>query len=227
MDFDRHADAYQAAVSTAAGVSADILAGEKARLIREVLATTLGDPKRQRVLDVGCGIGLIERDLDREVKELCAVDVSLRSLDYARERAPGTRFMHYDGGRLPFADAMFDAAFASCVIHHVPPPARPVFMAEMLRVLRPGGTVIVIEHNPLNPATQFIVSRCAFDADASLFTCWKAAKLIEGGGARIAGRRYMGFSPFRSAIVERAERIIGWLPVGAQYCIWGIKRAAS
>jgi ubiquinone/menaquinone biosynthesis C-methylase UbiE len=227
MDFDRYAEDYQAAVSTAAGVSVDALAGEKARVIRDVLATTFGDPRRLRVLDIGCGIGLIERYLDQEVRELFAVDLSLRSLDYARQRAPRTQFAHYDGGRLPFEDAMFDVAFTSCVLHHVVPSARPAFMTEMLRVLRPGGAVIVIEHNPLNPATRYIVSRCAFDADASLFTCWKAAKLIEGAGASIAGRRYTGFLPFRNAIVERAERAIGWLPAGAQYCIWGLKRASS
>ena len=107
MDFDQHADSYQQAVDQAAGVSVEKLAGEKARMILKTLADCVGDPKQLRVLDIGCGIGLIDRDLGRGVAELCGVDTSLRSLELARARAPGTRFIHYDGERLPFDDSSF------------------------------------------------------------------------------------------------------------------------
>jgi predicted TPR repeat methyltransferase len=82
MKFDQHAETYQ--VEQAAGVSVEKLAGEKARMILKVLAECVGDPKQLRVLDVGCGIGLIDRDLDPGVAELCGVDTSLRSLELAR-----------------------------------------------------------------------------------------------------------------------------------------------
>jgi len=225
MDFDRHADEYQATVEEAAGVSVEGLAGEKAHLILDVLAALLGDPKRLRVLDIGCGIGLIDRELEREVAELCGVDVSPRSLEVARGRAPATRFLHYDGAHLPFADGTFDAAFASCVLHHVRPGLRPGFMADMLRPIRPGGAAIVIEHNPLNPVTRLIVSRCAFDTDAVLLGCGESRRLLAEAGTLVGGRRYIGFSPYRHALVERVERALGWLPAGAQYCVWGIKPA--
>lgn len=222
-DFDHHAETYQATVRKAAGVSVDGLAREKARLIRDVLAAALGDPRRLSVLDIGCGIGLIEAELEKEVGQLSAVDVSPRSVEFARSRVTSTRFQHYDGTSLPFADATFDAAFASCVLHHVKPVGRDAFMAEMLRVLRPSGLAILIEHNPLNPVTQLIVSRCPFDADASLLTCRRATRLLTGGGAKVVGRRFVGFSPIRNGFVERMERLVGWLPVGAQYCVWGVK----
>jgi hypothetical protein len=109
------------------------------------------------------------------------------------------------------------------VIHQVPPAARARFIGEMLRVLRTGGAAIIIEHNPINPMTQYIVSRCPFDADAVLLTCRESARLLTRGGAAVAGRRYVGFSPIRHALVERMERALGWLPVGAQYCVWGVK----
>jgi ubiquinone/menaquinone biosynthesis C-methylase UbiE len=223
MDFDQHAETYQEAVEQAAGVSVERLAGEKARLILQALADCVGDPKQLQVLDIGCGIGLIDRHLDRGVAELCGVDSSLRSLEIARVTAPGTRFVHYDGVRLPFGDSSFDAVFASCVLHHVPPHARRSFMAEMLRPLRPKGAAIVIEHNPFNPITRHIVSRCAFDADAVLLRSREVMRLMTEAGAAVAGRRYVGFSPVRNAQIERAEHAIGWLPIGAQYCVWGIK----
>jgi SAM-dependent methyltransferase len=225
MSFDRFARDYRAEVDRAAGVSVERLAGEKARLILDVLSAHLGDPKRLRVLDIGCGIGLVDRELEGEVGLLCAADMSRDSLDLAKTRAPATRFALYDGTSLPFADASFDAAFAVSVVHHVPPNARRAFMAEMLRPVVPRGIAILIEHNPLNPITRRIVSRCAFDADAVLLGCREAGKLLAFAGAPMAGRRYIGFSPVRNALVERAERGIAWLPIGAQYCAWGIKRA--
>jgi ubiquinone/menaquinone biosynthesis C-methylase UbiE len=223
MDFDQHAVTYQEAVDQAAGVSVEKLAGEKARIILKVLASNFDDPRQLRVLDIGCGVGLIDDHLDRRVAELWGVDCSLRSLELARARVPTTRFVHYDGGRLPFSDSSFDAVFASCVLHHVPPPARHDFMQEMLRPLRVKGAVIVIEHNPLNPVTRHIVSRCAFDADAVLLPARETIRLIKEARAVVAGRRYVGFFPFRNALIERSEDAIAWLPIGAQYCVWGIK----
>jgi len=131
--------------------------------------------------------------------------------------------LHYNGARLPFEESSFDAVFASCVLHHVPPATRRGFMVEMLRPLRPMGAAIVIEHNPFNPITRRIVSRCAWDADAVLLRSREVMRLMTKAGAAVAGRRYVGFSPLRSALVERAEHVIRWLPMGEQYCVWGIK----
>jgi SAM-dependent methyltransferase len=227
MEFDRYAADYQCAVDRAAGVSVVRLAAEKARLLLGVLAAELGDPKRLRVLDVGCGIGLVDQELARGVGGLCGADVSLKSLEFARSRASGAHFVRYDGAKLPFPDASFDAAFASCVLHHVPPNSRAAFIAEMLRPLRRNGLVFIIEHNPMNPVTRHIVSRCAFDADAVLLTCRETVDLLTTGGATCARRRYIGFLPFRHRLVERAEQAIGWLPAGAQYCVWSRKAAAA
>ena len=223
MEFDRYAESYRSEVEGAAGVSVEGLAGEKARLILGVLSRTLGRPDRMRVLDIGCGIGLIEQELEQKVAELCAMDMSEKSIEIAKARAPATRFIHSGGETLPYDSGSFDAVFTSCVIHHVPPASRANFIAEMLRVLRSGGVAIIIEHNPINPVTRYIVSRCAFDADAVLLTCRESAELLTHGGVAVSGRRYVGFSPIRHALVERMERSLGWLPAGAQYCVWGIK----
>jgi SAM-dependent methyltransferase len=227
MEFDRFAEDYQCEVEGAAGVSVERLAAEKARLLLAVLAAEIGDPKRLRVLDLGCGIGLVDQELARGVGELCGADVSFKSLEFARSRASGAHFVRYDGAKLPFGDASFDAVFASCVLHHVPPDLRAAFIAEMLRPLRRKGLVIIIEHNPVNPVTRHIVSRCPFDADAVLLTCRETVDLLATGGAGFARRRYFGFLPFRHPLVERAEEAIGWCPAGAQYCVWSRKLAAA
>ena len=221
--FDQYAKDYVAAVDDAAGVSVEQLAGEKARLILEALGASSGDRQHVLVLDLGCGIGLLDRELEPHVGALIGVDVSLPSLQLAAGRAPATAFAQYDGARLPFADRTFGCAVASCVLHHVMPPARACFIGEMMRVLTPGGLAVIIEHNARNPVTRHIVSRCAFDADAVLLTRQETATLLADGGVPVAGWRYLGFLPFRNRIVERAERLVGWLPAGAQYCVWGRK----
>ena len=94
-------------------------------------------------VDVGCGNGaftelLVQRTAPREVQ---GVDPSEGQLGYARSR-PGTAMATYrqgDAMALPFADAAFDAAVMALVIFFVPEPARGV--AEMVRVVVPGGTV--------------------------------------------------------------------------------------
>ena len=223
MDFDQHATTYQEIVNQAAGVSVERLADEKARLVLNVLADCVGDPRRLQVLDIGCGIGLVDRtSAARSPSCGASTPACIRSRSLAREVRLRASYSMTECVCHSVISS-FDAVFTSCVLHHVPPPTRRHFMKEMLRPLRGGGVVIIIEHNPANPVTQRVVARCEFDADAVLLSCREAMRLMTDAGAAMTGRRFVGFSPFRSALVERAERLVGWLPIGAQYCAWGIK----
>jgi ubiquinone/menaquinone biosynthesis C-methylase UbiE len=104
----------------------------------------------ERVLEVGCGTGVVVRDLAGLVGrrgEVVGVDASRRLLDRARalsrETARHTRIVWRvaDAASLPFAANRFDAALAVTVILHVADPLRVV--REMARVTRPGGRVAV------------------------------------------------------------------------------------
>jgi len=104
----------------------------------------------ERVLEVGCGTGVVVRDLAGLVGrrgEVVGVDASRRLLDRARalsrETARRTRIAWRvaDAASLPFAANRFDAALAVTVILHVADPVRVV--REMARVTRPGGRVAV------------------------------------------------------------------------------------
>jgi SAM-dependent methyltransferase len=223
MQFDEYAANYKELVDRASGVSVEALAAEKARLIAGILSKVVGNPEELTVLDIGCGIGLIDRSLEGSVKALHAIDMSPVSIQYARGHAKSAAFYEYGGEVLPFENDRFDGAFASCVLHHVPPAQRLSFVQEMMRVIRPGGVAIFIEHNPLNPVTRRIVSSCAFDADAVLLGLGEAKALLASTSASHIARRFIGFSPIRNNAIERAEAFLGWLPIGAQYCAWGMK----
>jgi len=111
------------------------------------------------------------------------------------------------------------------VLHHIPLTERAGFVGEMARVTRPGGMAFILEHNPLNPVTRYIVSRCAFDVDAVLVSRSAAVRLLQRAGLRPGGSSYIGFWPKPSAFGESLERGMGWLPIGAQYYAWGLRAA--
>jgi SAM-dependent methyltransferase len=140
-------------------------------------------------------------------------------IEAARTANPKVDYRVADGTQLPFEDGSFDLAFAVCVLHHVPPPDRPVFVAELARVTRPGGLAVVLEHNPLNPLTRLAVSRCEFDDDAILLGRRETRGRLRAVGLEPVEQRYIIFFPWRSAVLGRAERALAPVPLGAQYYV--------
>ncbi|MFL6225891.1 MAG: bifunctional 2-polyprenyl-6-hydroxyphenol methylase/3-demethylubiquinol 3-O-methyltransferase UbiG [Actinomycetes bacterium] len=98
----------------------------------------LGDLTGRRVLDAGCGGGLVARELAAAGADVVGVDRSLGSLGVAC-RAVGPQFRPAQGRleRLPFAGGSFDAVVAADVLEHL--PDLPAAVAELARVLAPGG----------------------------------------------------------------------------------------
>src|SRR5215218_819780 len=94
----------------------------------------------QRVLDVGCGSGVLTEELARRVgaEQVSGVDPS-PLLAACAERVPGADLKPGKAEALPWPDDSFDAAIAQLVIHFMDDPA--VGVAEMARVTRPGGVV--------------------------------------------------------------------------------------
>jgi SAM-dependent methyltransferase len=102
--------------------------------------------RRDTVLEVGCGTGVVLRDLLPIVGRggrLAGVDPSRRVLAAARRlcRGTGVSLRHGDGAKLPFTDDGFDVTLAVTVLLHVADPLAVV--REMARVTRPGGRVAV------------------------------------------------------------------------------------
>jgi ArsR family transcriptional regulator len=99
--------------------------------------------------DLGCGTGQLSATVAPYVKRVVAVDSSADMLDAARQRladAPNVDVRQGELEALPLQEGELDAAMMSLVLHYSPDPART--LAEVARVLRPGGRVLVVDMLP-------------------------------------------------------------------------------
>jgi SAM-dependent methyltransferase len=99
-------------------------------------------------LDVACGPGSVVAAFARRVRRAVGLDATAKMLDQARqliasEGLTNTTFQQGDVYNLPFADASFDIVSCRFAIHHLEDP--PLAVAEMVRVCRPGGRVVVCD----------------------------------------------------------------------------------
>ncbi|MDO9590342.1 MAG: class I SAM-dependent methyltransferase, partial [Microcella sp.] len=102
------------------------------------------DPKSgERILDIAAGTGTSSVALAKSGAEVVALDFSAGMVDEGRRRNPDLTFVQGDAEKLPFGDAEFDAVTISFGLRNVQRPE--VALAEMHRVLKPGGRVVICE----------------------------------------------------------------------------------
>ncbi len=95
------------------------------------------------VLEVGCGEGLLARELSNVARRVTAIDVDVASIEVARREAaaPNVEYVLADFFAHPFANASFDAVVSVALLHHVDAASGLERMADLLR---PGGTLALV-----------------------------------------------------------------------------------
>lgn len=129
----------------------------RARAVRRLIARF--GPFDGRILDAGCGTGLNLRHLPAGS---VGIDINPRNIAILRRRLPDHEIVEGDIENLPFSSGSFGAVVCTEVLEHVPQPASAI--AEIRRVLRPGG--IVIGSVPAHSAVwklRFLSSTCPHD----------------------------------------------------------------
>ena len=116
------------------------------------------------VLDVGCGTGALAERLAARGYEVVGVDPSDGMLEVLRRRCPAVRAVQASGTELPFDDDSFQLVVTVATMHHIADPdAVRQALIEMVRVSRPGGRIVIWDHNPHNPYWGPLMSRVPQD----------------------------------------------------------------
>lgn len=136
------------------------LLGTKMSAGRNTLVRLAAPQPDEVVLDVGCGTGTIALAIATGAgsSEVTGIDASPEMIERARRKAAkarsGVTFQVATIEDLPFANATFDLVTSSLMLHHLPTHLKPGALAEVRRVLKPGGRFVVMDfaresHSPV------------------------------------------------------------------------------
>jgi demethylmenaquinone methyltransferase / 2-methoxy-6-polyprenyl-1,4-benzoquinol methylase len=121
----------------------DLLSFGSARIWRKKVAKLVNSQPGQTILDLAAGTGSSSIVFLREGVKVVAADFSNGMLEEGRRRHPELEFVFADASALPFADTEFDTVTISFGIRNV--EKTEVALSEMLRVLKPGGKLVICE----------------------------------------------------------------------------------
>jgi SAM-dependent methyltransferase len=175
----------------------------KIRRAVKLLADSLEPGRRYRTLDLGCGGMTFEKHLaELPQLDLTFVDMCHEVLrDVSRVRVPGRVYVTGDMERLPFASGSFDLIVHSQSIHHIPDISSA--MAEIARILKPGGVLYSIEANGYCPLTIY-----------NHIPSWTRKKFFVSDNQKLFGRSFFESKVAGAGLKVDWSRIVGFDPEG-------------
>ena len=233
-EFDDYAPGYAAGmdnpVKSLLGDSADAFVAVKLNWLLRRFPELRSKGRDFRILDYGCGTATLLRLMAGAGLQtaLCGCDISRAMMQEAQAHWPAglpvPELLPQEGARTPLEPGTVDLAIISAVLHHVPVDERAAVYAELHRVLRPGGHLVVFEHNPLNPVTRYVVAHTEIDRNAILLRAGEVCGALRRTGFDKMRTQYLMFFPPRLSALAGIEAALGWMPMGAQYAVTARRR---
>lgn len=121
----------------------DVLSMGNSYIWRYATTRAVAPVAGERILDIAAGTGTSSASLAKSGAEIVAADFSPGMIEVGRRKHPGITFVEADAMNLPFADGEFDAVTVSFGLRNVEQPK--IALAEMYRVLKPGGRLVICE----------------------------------------------------------------------------------
>lgn len=189
---------------------------------------------RGAALDVGCGTGVLAGRLATAGYDMTGVDPSDGMLDVLRASAPAVTAVQASGTALPFPEDSFDVVYCVAVMHHVADPAAVrATLAEMVRVAKPSGRILVWDHNPRNPYWKHLMARVPQDTgEERLIGEAEMHAGLRSGGAEVLLSAQLGFvpdfvPPRMLSAAALAERAVERTPGARRLCAHNVILAAK
>ena len=162
-------------------------------------------PENARILEIGAGTGANFRFYP---PSKCAVasEISIKMLEFARRKTDGIVLLQANAETLPFAANSFDAAFATLVFCSLPNPENA--FAELRRVVRNGGQIVLLEHVRPNGLTGFVFD-CLNILTVALIEDHfnrRTAKIAEKAGLKILEVRAKAFGIVNLIVCENNKK---------------------
>ncbi len=176
-----------------------------------------GDLQPRTILDFGCGRGRLTAMLTQTYPKatVTGFDVSEQSIHVARGQYGLATSFCTDIAH----DSLYDLIVASGVFHHILPERQHTELQHLSEHLAPGGVMVLFEHNPFNPLTQWIVRHEPFDFDSYLITPGQMRRLVSDAGLQLEGLRFTTFFPSYLKRLLPCDRLLSWCPLGGQYMV--------
>lgn len=153
--------------------------------------------RSSRVLEIGCGLARVGRELAPHVGEWHGADISSGMLGRARERLKGLSNVHlHELSEVTlgqFADASFDFVYATTVFMHLDKEDLYQYVLESFRVLKPGGRAFFDTWNLLHPDT---------------FRMWEESQRCNVGASKVRGRIQFSTAPEIRRYLENAGFLV-------------------
>ena len=219
VNFDEYSDRYQEHINDSIGASGESVAYFDEMKIDLISRWSIDVLKPKRILDFGCGIGKVSGKLAEKYSDLdfLGYDVSEGSINLARHQFHRCSNVKWTT-ELNDANGV-DLILGVNVFHHIHPDLRDDVLKSLGAILNPGGRLLIIEHNPLNPLTRHAVATCEFDADAVLLGPSEWYRRTKPLGLSRDFLRYIVFFPALLKKLRILDPYLVSVPMGAQYVL--------